>query len=80
MSRESELSKIESELSKLESDLSKAKSPQWINLGGGQYIAVAAVATLSDNGHETTVNGEMLSALPAASILTAIDAEIILEP
>jgi len=57
MSRESELSKIESDLSKIESDLAKAKSPQWINLGGGQYIAVAAVATLSDNGHETTVNG-----------------------
>ena len=75
-----ELSKLESDLSRLESDLSKSQKPQWINLGGGQYIAVSAVATLSDNGHETTVNGEMLSAVRADRILTAIHAEIILEP
>lgn len=79
--KESELSKLESDLSRLESDLAAAKRPQWINLGGGQYIAVSAVATLADNGHETTVNGEMLSAaLTAESILKAIHAEIILEP
>ena len=78
--KESELSKLESDLSRLESDLSKSQKPQWINLGGGQYIAVECVHTLSDNGHETRVNGEMLSALTADSILTAIHAEIILEP